>query len=36
LFAAFVKAAYENRLRRQQLRQEVTTEMFHRPEKVKQ
>jgi len=36
LFAAFTKAAYENRIRRQQVRQEVTTEMFLRPEKVKQ
>jgi CTP synthase len=36
LFSAFTKAAYENRLRRQQNRQEVSTEMFLRREKVKQ
>jgi CTP synthase len=35
LFAAFIKAAYENRLRRQHTREEVETEMFLRPEKVK-
>ena len=35
LFAAFVKASYENKLKRQQVRHEVNVEMFHRPEKVK-
>jgi hypothetical protein len=30
-----VKASYENKLRRQHVRQEVELEMFHRPEKVK-
>jgi len=35
LFARFVKASYENRLRREQVRQGVEEEMFHRPEKVK-
>ncbi|MGD0932390.1 MAG: gamma-glutamyl-gamma-aminobutyrate hydrolase family protein, partial [Candidatus Korobacteraceae bacterium] len=35
LFANFVKASYENRLRREQVRQGVEVEMFHRPEKVK-
>ena len=35
LFAAFVKASYENKLRREHARTEVEVEMFHRPEKVK-
>ena len=35
LFAAFVNASYENKLKRRQVRQEVDVEMFHRPEKVK-
>jgi len=35
LFAAFIRAANENRINRQQLRDEVAEEMFHRPEKVK-
>ena len=35
LFSAFVKASYENRVQRQQARQDVEVEMFHRPEKVK-
>jgi CTP synthase len=35
LFAAFVKASYENKLRREHQRNEVEVEMFHRPEKVK-
>jgi CTP synthase len=35
LFSAFVKASYENRLRREHSKQEVAIEMFHRPEKVK-
>ncbi|HSY11464.1 MAG TPA: CTP synthetase, partial [Verrucomicrobiae bacterium] len=35
LFSNFVKASYENKLRRQHVRQEVELEMFHRPEKVK-
>ncbi len=35
LFSAFVKASYENRLRRRQVRSEVEVEMFLRPEKVK-
>ena len=35
LFSAFVKASYENKLKRQQVRHEVDVEMFHRPEKVK-
>jgi hypothetical protein len=30
-----VKASYENRLRREQVRHGVEEEMFHRPEKVK-
>jgi CTP synthase len=35
LFAGFVKASYENRLRRQHAKEEVGVEMFHRPEKVR-
>ncbi len=35
LFTGFVRAAYENRLRREHARQNVEEEMFHRPEKVK-
>ena len=35
LFAAFVKASYENKLRREHSRNEVEVEMFHRPEKIK-
>jgi CTP synthase len=35
LFAGFVRASYENRLRREQARHSVEEEMFHRPEKVK-
>jgi CTP synthase len=35
LFSAFVKASYENKLRREHVRNEVEVEMFHRPEKVK-
>jgi len=35
LFSAFVKASYENRLRREQTRHETDVEMFLRPEKVK-
>jgi CTP synthase len=35
LFSRFVKASYENRQRREHLRQEVEVELFHRPEKVK-
>jgi CTP synthase len=33
LFSAFVKASYENKVKRQQDRHEVDVEMFHRPEK---
>ncbi len=33
LFSAFVKASYENKLRREHSRNEVEVEMFHRPEK---
>ncbi len=35
LFAAFIKAAYDNHNRRQLVRDELAVEMFHRPEKVK-
>ncbi len=35
LFKAFIKAAYDNRSRRQLMREELAVEMFHRPEKVK-
>src|SRR5579862_8521985 len=35
LFAGFVRASYENRLRREHARHDVAEEMFHRPEKVK-
>ena len=35
LFRAFVKAAYDNRNRKQMTREEMEVEMFHRPEKVK-
>jgi CTP synthase len=35
LFKAFVKASYDNRNRRQLVRDELAVEMFHRPEKVK-
>jgi CTP synthase len=35
LFKAFIKASYDNRNRRQMMREEVVVEMFHRPEKVK-
>jgi CTP synthase len=35
LFAGFVKASYENRLRREHARHNVGEVMFHRPEKVK-
>ncbi len=35
LFTAFIKASYENRLGRQQKREEVAVELFHRPDKVK-
>ncbi len=35
LFAGFVQASYENRLRREHSRHNVEEEMFHRPEKVK-
>ena len=35
LFLAFVKAAYDYRNRKQLVREELTVEMFHRPEKVK-
>jgi CTP synthase len=35
LFAAFIQAAYQNRLQRQQMREEVESEMFHRPMQTK-
>ena len=35
LFKSFIKAAYDNRNRRQLMHAEVAVEMFHRPEKVK-
>jgi CTP synthase len=35
LFSAFVKASYENRLRRREGREEIAVELFHRPDKVK-
>jgi CTP synthase len=35
LFKAFIKAAYDNRNRRQLVREEVAVELFHRPEKAK-
>ena len=35
LFSGFVRAAYENRLRREHARHHIEEEMFHRPEKVK-
>ena len=35
LFAGFVKASYENKLRREHAKQDVEVEMFHRPEKVR-
>ncbi len=35
LFKAFVKASYDNRNRKQLLREEIANEMFHRPEKVR-
>jgi len=35
LFAAFIRASYENRLRHEQVRHSAEEEMFHRPEKVK-
>jgi CTP synthase len=36
LFARFIQASYENRLRRREEREEVGIEMFHRPERVRQ
>jgi CTP synthase len=36
LFVAFVKASYENRIARQQQREEVAVELFHRPDRAKQ
>jgi CTP synthase len=36
LFTQFIKASYENRLRRKLKGEEITVELFHRPEKVKQ
>jgi CTP synthase len=35
LFSAFIKAAYDNHVGRQRIREELEVEMFHRPEKVK-
>jgi CTP synthase len=35
LFLSFVNAAYDYRNRKQLAREEMTVEMFHRPEKVK-
>jgi CTP synthase len=35
LFTAFIKAAYDFRIRKQLMREEIAVELFHRPEKIK-